>query len=699
MISRRWMRIDNFLVVKFWSCSFLILAATTAWAETASTADSTVERGRYLARAAGCVACHTASDGEKFAGGLSMMTPIGRIYTTNITPDRTTGIGAYSLEDFARAVREGVAKDGHRLYPAMPFPSYAKISDADIQNLYAYFQHGVAAVQHDNRPSDIPFPLNFRFPLIFWDTVFLHRGSFLPDPTRDAQWNRGAYLVQAIGHCGACHTPRAVTLQEKSLSERDGADFLAGAVIEGWHAKNLRGDKDGLGQWSEADIVTFLRTGSTDHTAAFGNMAEVVEHGTQHLTDDDLTAIARYLKSLPARQQQPTVSASAQAALSSDGHATHGSATYEEFCVTCHRRDGSGVTRIFPALASNDVIETADATSLIHIVLSGGRKPSTTARPTAFAMPAFKTLDDREVAEIVTYMRSAWGNSAGPVTTEQVAELRTAFPASEATAPAPQELQTVTTVKLARPHIADIPDNTDGKQILLGRRLLAESKKLLPNNVGAALNCDSCHLNGGNVAFASPYLGMSVNYPRDNPRAGRQVTLEERVNGCLLRSMNGKALAADSPEMKAMIAYFNWLSAGLPRNAKVEGAGIGKVNTNLVPDPLHGKEIYEAKCAECHGAQGEGLKNARNEFVFPPLWGDESFNIGAGMARTYTAAAFIKNNMPIAYGLNAPLGQGGALSDQDAVDVAEYFTHQPRPDFPGKVKDWPNGGKPKDARY
>ena len=240
---------------------------------------------------------------------------------------------------------------------------------------------------------------------------------------------------------------------------------------------------------------------------------------------------------------------------------------------------------------------------------------------------------------------------------------------------------------------------TSGKQILLGRRLLADTKRLLPDNVGAALNCDSCHLNGGNVPLASPYLGMSVRYPRYNPRAGRSVTLEERVNGCLLRSMNGKTLPIDSPEMKAMIAYFNWLSAGLPRNAKVEGAGIGKVDNNLTPDPVHGKKLYEAKCAECHGSNGEGLKNARNEFVFPPLWGDQSFNIGAGMARTYTAAAFIKNNMPVAYGLNAPLGQGGALSDQDAVDVAEYFSHQPRPDFAAKVKDWPNGGKPKDARY
>ena len=683
-----------------WCCAVFVLAATAARAQTAPAADSAVERGRYLAQAADCSACHTAPGGKEFAGGLPMPTPLGRIYSTNVTPDAETGIGSYSIEDFSRAVREGVAKDGHYLYPAMPFPAFAKIDDADIGSLYAYFQRGVAPVKQANRASDIPFPMTFRFPLFIWD-MMLRRGPFRPNASEDAQWNRGAYLVQGLGHCGTCHSPRAFTLHEKALTEHDGPDFLAGAVIDGWYAKNLRGDKDGLGQWSEADIVTFLKTGGTDRTAAFGDMAEVVQHSTQYLTDDDLSAIAHYLKSLPARQAEPSAAAGNQTTPSSEeGRPTRARAGYEEFCMSCHRSNGAGVARIFPALAGNDVVETADATSLIHIILSGGRAPRTTARPTAFAMPAFTKFHDRDVAEIVTYVRTAWGNLAGPVTVEQVGKVRAAL--SEATVtetPSRQQPLPVGSVKLAPPHVADIPDDDNGKQILLGRRLLADTKKLLPNNVGAALNCDSCHLNGGNVPFASPYLGMSVNYPRDNPRAGRSVTLEERVNGCMLRSMNGKALPIDSPEMKAMIDYFNWLSAGLPRNVKVEGAGIGKVDANLVPDPVRGKEIYEAKCAECHGKDGDGLKDARNEYVFPPLWGDHSFNIGAGMARTYTAAAFIKNNMPVAYGLNAPLGQGGALTDQDAVDVAEYFTHQPRPDFPAKVKDWPNGGKPKDARY
>jgi alcohol dehydrogenase (quinone), cytochrome c subunit len=406
----------------------LVVAATAARAQIALAADSAVERGRYLARAADCVACHTASGGEEFAGGLPMMTPIGRIYSTNITPDRETGIGTYSVEDFSRALREGVAKDGHYLYPAMPFPAFAKISEPDIADLYAYFQNGVAPVKHVNRSNDIPFPLSFRFPLYFWD-MFVRRGAFEPNPARDAQWNRGAYLVQGPGHCGACHSPRALTLHTKALTERDGPAFLAGAVINDWYAKNLRGDKDGLGQWSEADIVTFLKTGTTDRTAAFGDMAEVVQHSTQYLTDDDLAAIARYLKSLPGSQGEPT--AGTPVALSSDVH-RRGSAAYEEFCVTCHRADGGGVTNIFPALSANDVVETADATSLVHIILSGGHRPRTTARPTAFAMPAFNKLDDRQVAEVATYIRTAWGNTASPVNEEQVAKVRAALSRTEA---------------------------------------------------------------------------------------------------------------------------------------------------------------------------------------------------------------------------------------------------------------------------
>lgn len=255
------------------------------------------------------------------------------------------------------------------------------------------------------------------------------------------------------------------------------------------------------------------------------------------------------------------------------------------------------------------------------------------------------------------------------------------------------------TVPFKAPRDVSIKDEPNADDILYGKRLLSETKRLMPEHVGAAMNCTSCHLSQGKVPFGAPFVTSYRNYPSYNPRAGREVTLEQRINGCFLRSMNGKAVDESSREMKAMVAYMQWLARDVPEGAKMIGDGIGTIDRKLVPNPARGKEIYAAQCVSCHGANGEGIKDRHGEFIFPPLWGDESFNIGAGMARTYTAAAFIKQNMPVGQGAHPPIGTDRVLSDQDAVDVAEYFAHQPRPDFPGKVNDWPKGGKPKDARY
>ncbi len=669
----------------------LALAAPAAQAEEGPAADG-VERGRLLARAGDCIACHTAPGGADFAGGLAMETPIGRIYSTNITPDPQTGIGTYSVEDFARALRGGVAKDGHHLYPAMPYPSYAKVTDGDVGALYAYFQRGVTAVAQPNRPSDIPRLLGFRWPLAVWNAAFLPSRPFQPSTGHDAVWNRGAYLVEGLGHCGSCHTPRGLGFQEKAMGDGDGPVFLAGANIDGWHAKSLRGqDDDGLGRWRDGDIVTFLKSGRSNSTAAFASMAEVVHNSTQYLADDDLTAIAVFLKTLPAGEAKAAARATPLPAAVVRDPPDSGAATYGEFCATCHRADGAGIARIFPALAGSSVVGTDDATSLIRIVLAGGRMPGTHAQSTAFAMPAFALLDDRELAAVVSYIRTAWGNGAAAVTPRQVGKIRAALAQAKASpTPVPP---------FAPPRDSAIPPDAAGAQILRGMRLLSDTKRLLPDNVGNGMNCTSCHLGEGKVAFASPFYGVAVNYPHANPRAGRPLSLAERVNGCFVRSMNGKALAPDSAEMTAILAYFDWLSAGLPPKADVAGKGTGPFNGTLVADSSHGKDVYAAQCAECHGAGGDGVQDASGAFVFPPLWGDQSFDIGAGMARTYTAAAFVKHNMPIGIGFNPRLGQGEALSDQDALDVAEYFTHQPRPDFPAKDKDWPNGGKPRDARY
>ncbi|MBU4635140.1 cytochrome c [Pseudomonas chlororaphis] len=393
-----------------------------------------IKQGEYLARAGDCVACHTAKDGKPFAGGLPMETPIGTIYSTNITPDKT-GIGEYSFDDFDKAVRHGVAKSGSSLYPAMPYPSYARVSDADMQALYAYFMQGVAPVVQENRDSDIPWPLSMRWPLAGWRWMFApsvtgQQGSGQAQAAEDPVVSRGAYLVEGLGHCGACHTPRALTMQEKALSASEGSHFLAGsAPLEGWIAKSLRGDhKDGLGSWSEEQLVQFLKTGRSDRGAVFGGMSDVVVHSMQYMSADDLTAIARYLKSLPAvdANDQPHQYDKAVAeALWKGDDSKPGASVYVDNCAACHRTDGHGYTRVFPALAGNPVLQSADATSLIHIVLKGGTLPATHTAPSTFTMPAFAwRLSDQEVADVVNFIRTSWGNQGAEVKAADVAGLR-----------------------------------------------------------------------------------------------------------------------------------------------------------------------------------------------------------------------------------------------------------------------------------
>ncbi|WP_421548126.1 c-type cytochrome [Pseudomonas sp. QD4] len=389
-----------------------------------------VKQGEYLARAGDCVACHTAKGGKPFAGGLAMETPIGVIYSTNITPDKT-GIGDYSFEDFDQAVRHGVAKSGSTLYPAMPFPSYARVSDADMQALYAYFMQGVAPVAQDNKDSDIPWPLSMRWPLTAWRWMFAPKvEAQQPNIGADPVVSRGAYLVEGLGHCGACHTPRALTMQEKALSANDGSRFLSGsAPLEGWIAKSLRGDhKDGLGSWSEEQLVQFLKTGRSDRSAVFGGMSDVVVHSMQYMSEDDLTAIARYLKSLPANDpadQPHQYDKQVAEALWKGDDSKPGAAVYIDNCAACHRTDGHGYTRVFPALAGNPVLQSDDATSLIHIVLKGGTLPATHTAPSTFTMPAFAwRLSDQEVADVVNFIRTSWGNQGSKVKAGDVADLR-----------------------------------------------------------------------------------------------------------------------------------------------------------------------------------------------------------------------------------------------------------------------------------
>ncbi|WP_213880867.1 cytochrome c [Pseudomonas sp. dw_358] len=397
----------------------------------AENTDPLVKQGEYLARAGDCVACHTSKGGKPFAGGLGMQTPIGVVYSTNITPDKT-GIADYSYADFDQAVRHGVRKGGESLYPAMPYPSYATVSDTDMQALYAYFMHGVEPVAQENKATDIPWPLNMRWPLAAWRAMFAPKVLAYQAPAQqDPVVSRGAYLVEGLGHCGACHTPRAITLQEKAMNPADGAAFLSGsAPLEGWIAKNLRGDhQDGLGSWNEDQLVQFLKTGRSDRSAVFGGMSDVVNHSMQYMSDADLTAIARYLKTLPATRSDdaPQVAdATVAKALFKGDDSKRGASVYIDNCAACHRTDGQGYTRVFPALAGNPVLQGKDGTSAIHIVLDGNTLAGTHTAPSSFTMPAFAwRLSDQQVADVVTFIRDSWGNQGPAVSAQQVANLRT----------------------------------------------------------------------------------------------------------------------------------------------------------------------------------------------------------------------------------------------------------------------------------
>lgn len=391
--------------------------------------DALIKRGEYLAKMGDCTACHTVPPGKPFAGGLKMMTPMGAIYSTNITPDRNAGIGRYSEEDFARAVREGVAKDGHNLYPAMPYPSYAKVNDDDMRALYAYFMNGVLPVNQPNRKPDIKWPMNMRWPLKFWNMVFLEKGVYEDKAGKDAAWNRGAYLIQGLGHCGSCHTPRGVAFQEKALDE-GGSAYLSGGAVDNWFASNLTGNYNaGLGRWSEADLAQFLKTGANRHASAFGSMTSVINNSTQAMTDADAAAMSRYLKSLPA------AGAEGQAPYAYDPKPTKvslmrpandaGARVYTTYCMHCHGVDGRGFAPMLAPLAGNPNVLQKSALSLINVTLNGTEDIVIGGIPAPYPMPRYApVLDDQQVADVLTFIRQGWNNGAPAISAGEVAKLR-----------------------------------------------------------------------------------------------------------------------------------------------------------------------------------------------------------------------------------------------------------------------------------
>jgi mono/diheme cytochrome c family protein len=371
-----------------------------------------VRRGRYLAIAGDCVSCHTRVGGQPFAGGLGMKTPFGVIYSPNLTSDNTTGIGGWTADQFYSALHKGVAPGGKYLYPALPYPHFTMIDRADTDAILAFLKT-VPAVSYTSPANRLPFPLNIRLAMIGWNAVNFRPHDFTPDPARSASWNRGAYLVEGPGHCGACHTPKDL------LGAERGAEALGGATLDNFVAPNLRGDlRTGLGRWSNADIAEYLHTGRNAHSNAAGQMAEVVTYSTSLLPDADLEAIATYLKSLPAIGASEPAPAE-QAAMNAGG------AVFEDACTACHLEGGKGQARMFPPLAGSAAVQQTDASGVIRFILAGARTGPTLSRPSFQSMPSFAwQLSDQEVADVATYVRNSWGNHAAPVQVDKVSKVR-----------------------------------------------------------------------------------------------------------------------------------------------------------------------------------------------------------------------------------------------------------------------------------
>lgn len=394
-----------------------------------------VTRGAYLARIGGCAACHTSpKGGAPFAGGREVPSPFGSIHSSNITPDPVHGIGRYAFADFARAVREGRGLGDKPLYPAMPYPSYARMNDADLQAMFAYLRQGVAPVAAPTPVNHLPFPFNQRWALRVWQAAFVPRGSFQWRADRDAEWNRGAYLVQTVGHCGSCHTPRGVGYQEKGYDERSN-QFLTGAVTDHWFASNLTGDPGaGLGRLDASAVAGLVRTGQGGNGVVWGTMSEEVEETLRHLSQADADAIARYLKTLPAQRLAGVHDPKHAAGLGpKDGRYdapsnTAGQAAYQGFCMACHGSDGRGRPPAIPALAGNPAVLAGRPESLVRIVVEGGRGPVTPETPQPMTMPGFAgTLTDVQMARALSYVRQSWGNDAQEITTADVAKTRSAI--------------------------------------------------------------------------------------------------------------------------------------------------------------------------------------------------------------------------------------------------------------------------------
>jgi mono/diheme cytochrome c family protein len=380
-----------------------------------------VARGAYLARAGDCMACHTARGGQPYAGGRAIPTPFGTMYAPNITADKENGLGSWSANDFWRALHHGKSKDGSFLYPAFPYTNYTKITREDSNALFAYMQT-VTPVRQASQEHELRFPYNNRILLAGWRALYFTPGAYRADSKQSVEWNRGAYLVQGLGHCSACHTTRNAFGATVAKSD------LGGGLIPimNWYAPSLTSDAEaGLGNWELQHITALLKTGVSPRSTVFGPMAEVVSRSLQHLEDNDIQAMAVYLKSLPQNDPPPALDTAQPDKPTADRVMQAGAKIYEQHCAECHKAAGQGIAPAYPPMSGNRALTMGSAVNPIRMVLNGGFPPSTQGNPRPYGMPPFgQMLNDQEVAAVVSYIRNSWDNRAGFVSPQEVNRYR-----------------------------------------------------------------------------------------------------------------------------------------------------------------------------------------------------------------------------------------------------------------------------------
>jgi len=393
--------------------SLFLCGALATGAAAAEPSQETIAHGKALVEAGDCASCHTADPAKPFAGGKRIDTPFGGIYSPNLTPDRETGIGGWSDADFYGALRYGLDPDGSRYYPAFPYPYFTKLTRPDIAAIRAYLAT-LAPFESEAPPPELRFPLNFRVVMRAWNYLFLRPGILEPDQSKGTDWNRGRYLVEGLGHCGACHTPKNIFGADKR------GQAYAGGYVQGWFAPRLdAAERSGLKSWSIDDVTEYLKSGRNGKSHADGLMAEVVVNSTSKMSDGDVHAIAVYLKSLPEGPPEPAVTAPPEQGMKD------GEQIYAHYCRACHETDGSGAPRIYPPLPGNALLQSADPSSTLRVILDGAQTVTTPRAPNTGSMPSYaRDLSDQQVADVTNYIRNSWGNEAPLVTPGEVTKAR-----------------------------------------------------------------------------------------------------------------------------------------------------------------------------------------------------------------------------------------------------------------------------------